>query len=111
MAWNITYYSDEVQEEILSWPAGIKARYIKITDLMLTFGANLGMPHTRAMGEGLFEIRLRSREGIGRVLYCTYAGQQIIMLHCFIKKTDKTPQRELETARKRQKEVLDNAKS
>jgi phage-related protein len=62
------------------------------------------MPHTRAMGEGLFELRLKSAEGIARVFYCTMVGRKIVILHQFIKKTDKTPQRELETARRRMKE-------
>ena len=72
---------------------------------MEVYGPNLGMPHTRAMGNGLFEIRAKGKEGIGRVFYCTIVGNRIMMLHCFVKKTDKTPPRELDTARKRLKEV------
>jgi phage-related protein len=56
---------------------------------------------------GLFELRLKSREGIGRVFYCTLVGQQIVMLHQFVKKTDKTPPKELAVARKRMKEWKD----
>jgi phage-related protein len=62
------------------------------------------MPHTRAMGDGLFELRLKASEGIARIFYCTIVGRKIVMLHQFIKKTDKTPPRELETARRRMKE-------
>ena len=69
------------------------------------FGPDLGMPHTRAMGECLFELRLKAEEGIARVFYCTMVGKKIVMLHQFIKKTDKTPPRELETARRRMREV------
>jgi len=69
------------------------------------FGPDLGMPHTRAMGEGLFELRLKAEEGIARVFYCTMVGKKIVMLHQFIKKTDKTSPRELETARRRMREV------
>jgi phage-related protein len=71
---------------------------------MEVHGPDLGMPHTRAIGDGLFELRLKAAEGIVRVLYCTMAGRKIVMLHQFIKKTDKTPPRELETARRRMKE-------
>jgi phage-related protein len=63
------------------------------------------MPHTRAMGEGLFELRLKAAEGIARVFYCTMVGKKIVILHQFIKKTDKTPSKELEIARRRLKEV------
>ena len=50
-----------------------------------------GMRHTRAMGEGLFELRLKAGEGIARVFYCTLVGRRIVMLHQFIKKSEKTP--------------------
>ena len=49
------------------------------------------MPHTRAMGQGLFELRLKAAEGIARIFYCTVSGRTIVMLHQFTKKTDKTP--------------------
>lgn len=68
------------------------------------FGPDLGMPHTRAMSMGHFELRLKSREGIGRVFYCTLVDRKIVMLHQFVKKTDKTPPKELALARKRMKE-------
>ena len=57
------------------------------------------------MGGGLFELRLRGREGIGRVLYCFFVGQKVIILHAFVKKTQQTPEHELKIARKRMKEV------
>jgi len=65
------------------------------------------MPHTRAMGGGLFELRLRATEGIARVLYCTMIGKRIMILHQFTKKTKKTPPKELGIARRRMKEVKD----
>ena len=63
------------------------------------------MPRTRAMGNGLFEMRAKGREGIGRAFYCTLVGEQIVILHTIVKKTEKTPARELEVARSRLKEV------
>jgi phage-related protein len=91
MNWTITYYSESLQNEILDLPAGFLARFLRYTDRMELYGPDLGMPHTRAMGEGLFELRLKSAEGIARVFYCTMMGKSIVMLHQFIKKTDKTP--------------------
>ncbi len=85
-------------------PAGFLGRYLRYADKMEAYGPDLGMPHTRAMGDGLFELRLKAAEGIARVLYCTMVGRNIVMLHQFIKKTDKTPPREIETARRRMKE-------
>ena len=72
---------------------------------MEMYGPNLGMPHTRAMGDGLFELRIKAAEGIARVFYCTIVGQRIVFLHQFVKKSEKTPRKELEMAQRRMKEV------
>ena len=63
------------------------------------------MPYTRPMGDGLFEIRAHGREGIARVFYCTAMERKIVMLHGFVKKTDKTPEKELKIATRRLHEV------
>ena len=107
MVWTIGYYSPAVQREILTLPATLQARYIHLTQRMIVFGADLGMPHTRAMGDGLFELRLKGAEGIARVLYCTRVGRRIFMLHSFVKKSEKTPPKELAIARRRMKEIKD----
>ena len=105
MNWTITYYSESLQNEILDLPAGFLARFLRYADRMELYGPDLGMPHTRAMGEGLFELRLKAAEGIARVFYCTIMGKSIVMLHQFIKKTDKTPPKEISIARRRLKEI------
>lgn len=105
MKWTITYYSESVQKELLALPAGLLARYLRYADRMEIYGPDLGMPHTRAMGEGLFELRLKATEGIARILYCTMIGKTIMILHQFTKKTEKTPPKELALARRRMKEV------
>ena len=69
MGWEIIYYNAALQKEIKALPAGIQARYIHLTERMCIYGANLGMPHTKAMKDGLFELRMKSQEGIGRVFY------------------------------------------
>jgi phage-related protein len=65
------------------------------------------MPHTRALRHGLFELRLKSREGIGRVFFGVLIDRRILMLHQFVKKTDNTPPKEIELALKRIKEWKD----
>ena len=81
------------------------ARYIVLTRRMLAIGPNLGEPHTKAMGGGLFELRLKGAEGIARVFYCTLIGKRIVMLHSFVKKSQRTPKQELEVAQSRLKEI------
>ena len=105
MPWTIDYYNEEVRLEIHALPADIRASYTRLTELLEEFGLDLRMPHSRAMEGGLFELRPRGREGIARMFYCMKVGKRIIMLHSFIKKTQETPKRELEIARRRQKEV------
>jgi phage-related protein len=64
------------------------------------------LPHSRAFGDGLFELRPRGRSGIGRAFYCFLMGKKIVVLHAFIKKSQQTPDNELKMARKRLKEVM-----
>jgi phage-related protein len=103
--YTITYYSEAVQTEILSLPDTLAARYIVLTRRMIALGPNLREPHTKAFGEGLFELRLKGAEGIARVFFCTLVGRRIVMLHSYVKKTDKTPPRERRLAEARMKEV------
>lgn len=78
-----------------------------LTRRMVAVGPNLGPPHTDSMGDGLFELRLKGAEGIARVFFCLLVGRRIVMLHSFVKKTQKTPLRELQIARVRMKEFKD----
>jgi phage-related protein len=107
VGYRITYYSEAVEAEILALPDTLAARYVVLSRRMVAFGPNLGEPHIKAFGEGLFELRLRGAEGIARVFFCTLVGQRIVMLHSFIKKSDKTPPRERRMAESRMKEVRD----
>ena len=104
--WSIEYFNAKVQQNIEGWPVGIYADFLRLIQMMEKHGADLRMPHSRAMGQGLFELRCKGKEGIGRAFYCTMVGREIVVLHCFIKKTQDTPDKELAIARKRLKEVL-----
>lgn len=108
MKWQILYYSPKLENEILNLPDGLLARYLRLTDLMLEFGSNLGLPHTKAIENGLFELRIKSKEGITRVFFCTKVGRKIIMLHSFVKKSQKTPKKEIKIATIRMSEVIEN---
>jgi phage-related protein len=105
MEWELNFFNDRVQREINAWPLGILAEFIRITQRMQSYGPNLGMPFTRAFGKGLFEIRAQGQDGIGRAFFCLLIGRKIVILHGFIKKTEKTPPNELETAIRRMKEI------
>ncbi len=105
MDFTIEYYSEAVQDEILNLPDSLAARFIVLTRRITAVGPNLGPPHTDAFGDGLFELRLKGQDGIARVFFCMLVGRRVMMLHSFVKKTQKTPPREIELARNRMKEV------
>ena len=96
MTWTVTFYS---------FSAGFLARFLRYAEGMEAFGPDLGMPHTRALGGGLFELRIKAAEWIARVFYCTVVDNRIVFLHQFVKKARKTPGVELDIARQRMKEV------
>ena len=105
MDYSIEYYSDSVAEEIIALPDTLAARYVVLTRRVVAVGPNLGAPHTEAFGDGLFELRLKGQEGIARVFFCLLVRRRVLVLHSFLKKTQKTPRREIEIAHKRMKEV------
>ena len=105
MNWSITYFNERVKNDVFSLPPDILAGYLRLRELLEKYGADLRLPHSRAMGGGLFELRPKGREGIARVFYCTAVGRTIVILHSFVKKTQKTPPNELKIAQKRLKEV------
>ncbi|KPA09171.1 protein containing DUF891 [Candidatus Magnetomorum sp. HK-1] len=105
MNWQITFFNDKVEKKTLGFPKGILANFIHILEMIEEFGPALGKPYTASIGDGLFEIRAKGKEGIGRSIFCTIKGQEIIILHSFIKKTRRIPKKEIDLAKNRMKEV------
>ena len=105
MSFDIEYYNERLLANIESWPVDILADYLRLVELLSEYGPMLGLPHSRSMGSGLFELRPRGKSGIGRAFYCYVADKKIYVVHAFIKKTQQTPDRELKTARRRVKEI------
>jgi len=105
MNWVIEFFDDNVEAETFALPPKILAKMLHIFELIEMAGAKLGEPYTKPLGNGLFEVRAKAREGIGRSIYCYQIGQKIIILHSFVKKDQKTPKRDLEIALKRKKEI------
>ena len=105
MTFRIEYYNPRVRAEIESWPIELLVRCDLLLDLLADYGPQLTAPHSKAMGDGLFELRPRSRSGIARVLYCYCNGRVITILHAFVKTSQKTPRNALALARERLKVV------
>ena len=105
MAFEVEYFHPRVLSEIEGWSVDVLADYARLVELLIEYGPSLRLPHSRALGDGLFELRPRGRSGIGRAFYCFVIGRRVVVLHAFVKKTQQTPDRELRLARKRQKEL------
>jgi phage-related protein len=105
MKWAIEFFNDTVEADTLSLPAKILAKMLHIFEMIEEHGPNLGKPYTDAFGNGLFEVRAKGAEGIGRSFFCYASGKKIIILHSFVKKTQKTSKKEIEIAIKRKKEI------
>lgn len=108
MKWVIDYYNQSVNNNIESLHKTIQAKFEAILDKIEEYGPNLGLPFTRAMSNGLFEIRAKGHAGIARGLFCIMSNKRIVILHVFVKKTDAIPKKELDLAIKRMKEVIKN---
>lgn len=88
-----------LQEFIESLEKPTIARTLRAIDLLETFGHRLGMPHSKKITPGLFELRIRGTQEI-RIFY-TFYKQKIVLLHGIIKKSNKIPSREIEIAIKK----------
>ncbi|MFK7955741.1 MAG: type II toxin-antitoxin system RelE/ParE family toxin [Lysobacterales bacterium] len=105
MTWTVSFYNEKVEADTLNLPPGTLASFLRITELIEEFGPNLGRPHTAPLGQGLFEIRAKGREGIARSMFCTVVGEEVVILMTAVKKASKLPKRQMDLARKRMKEV------
>lgn len=105
MQYLIEYFHPRVLADIEAWPVNVLADYAHLLELLAEHGLNLRLPHSRAMGEGLFELRPRGRAGVGRAFYCFLVGRRVVVVHAFVKKTQQTPDKDLKLARKRMKEI------
>ena len=105
MSYEIEYFHPKVLSDIESWAVDVLADYARHIELLTEHGPNLRLPHSRAMGDGLFELRPKGKSGITRAFYCFLVGRRIVILHAFIKKTTQTPDKDLKLARKRMKEL------
>ena len=106
MAYSIEYFHPKVLAEIEAWPSDVLADYARLVELLMEHGPNLRLPHSRAFGDGLFELRPKDRSDIGRAFYCFLLNSRVVVLHAFVKKSQQTPDRKLRLARSRLKEVV-----
>ena len=96
-----------VEEFINSLDEKTQDKFIFKKELLEHFGPQLRRPHTDYIGSGIFELRFKGEEGQIRVLFFFLHEKKIILVHGFVKKTQRTPGKEIKIAKQRRKEYLD----
>ncbi|CAN7462393.1 type II toxin-antitoxin system RelE/ParE family toxin [Neorhizobium sp. LjRoot104] len=105
MRWEVETHQ-AVDGEIEALPSGLQARLLRLLEAIENVGLeNLREPHVKHLEGKLWELRAKASEGIARGIYVTVTGRKVVVLHVFLKKSQKTPPRALEIARQRMKEV------
>jgi phage-related protein len=106
LSWTVETLNEIVDAEVESLPEDMRARLARVARLIEEHGLErVGEPHLKHMEGRLWEIRLKGRSGIARALYVTAAGRRVVIVRAFVKKTEKTPRREIEMALMRAKSV------
>lgn len=108
MPWTVETLNKVVDSELAELPADMRARFVRIAQLIEDVGLpRVHEPHIKHVKDELWEIRMKGRDGIARAIYVTRRSQRVVVVRVFVKKTQKTPRREIELALKRAKEVSD----
>jgi len=106
VGWTVETLNEVVDAELEELPADMRARFRHISHLIEEFGLErVREPHVKHLRGALWEMRLTGRDGISRALYVAAFGRRVVVVRVFIKKTQKTPSREIELALKRAKEI------
>ena len=106
MTWTVETLDKRVNKELSAFPVDVRANFVRIAELLQQNGPDaVGMPHVRHLGNGLWEIRAKGKDVIGRAIYVKAVERRLVVVHAFVKKTQKTPRSALNTAKARAKEV------
>jgi len=106
MRWTVETLDTRVDDEVLALPADMQARFYHIGELIEAKGLpGVREPHVKHLTGKLWEMRMTGRDGISRALYQAASGRRVIVLRVFVKKSQKTPQSEIDLALQRAKEI------
>lgn len=106
MTWTVEFLDANIAADLSAMPADIRASFRRIIEMIEAVGLErVREPYVKHLEGPVWEMRMKGRDGIARAAYVTAKGRRIVIVHVFVKKTQKTPRRDLETALKRAKEV------
>ena len=106
MSWRVEFASDAAEAEVEALPEDMQMHFARITRLIREFGLmNVHAPYVKHLDDKFWEMRLKGKSGIARSIYVAAHEERVLVLRTFVKKTKKTPPRELKLARARLKEI------
>jgi phage-related protein len=107
MSWTVEFLNQDVKSSLDALALDVRASFQRIVELIQSHGLErVREPYVKHLEGRLWEMRMKGRSGIARAVYVTAVGKRIVVVHAFVKKTQKTPRREIEIALKRAEEVL-----
>ena len=106
MTWTVETLNATVDAEIAAMPADMKAAFLRLSERIEAVGLErIREPHVIHLNDKLWEMRFTGRDGIGRAVYVAASGRRVVVVHAFVKKTQKTPKAVLQLAEQRAKEI------
>ena len=107
MSWSVQFLDERVKSALDALPVDIRARFLRIAELIESAGLqNVHEPYVKHLEGPIWEMRMKGKDGIARAVYVTTKGYRVVVVHVFVKKSQKTPRREIEIALKRAKEII-----
>jgi len=104
--WAISFVNEKSEKEVLSLSIDLQAKFLRVGELLQDFGPHeIGLPHVRPLEKKLWELRLKGKDNIARSIYVLASKRRIVILHTFIKKTQKTPSKAIKIALSRLEEI------
>ncbi len=104
--WTVETLNNRVDKELMALPADCRAQFFRISELLIEHGPqHVRRPYVKPLSRKLYKMRMTGKDGIARAVYVAASGRRLIVVHAFIKKSQKTPKRNLELAQQRAKEI------
>src|SRR3989344_2655339 len=100
----IKNFTTDIDKFLDSLEREMGSKVVQVLDILELCGNEIGMPYSKSLGDGLFELRISGKISI-RIIYCFHENYAIL-LNAFTKKSDKIPKRELDLAKRRYDAIL-----
>ena len=104
--WTVETLDHRVDGELLALPKDQRAKFFRIAQMLQEFGPlEVREPYVKYVEQGIWEIRMRGRDGISRALYLVERPKRLVVVRVFAKKSQTTPRKEIRIALNRAKEI------